>query len=68
MRSSSGVNSNKQHVNLYSDHDSKLQRQDIVVKNHEGKLVLLFWKAICDERAGSYKKVVVLSYTNNGTE
>ena len=48
---------------LYSDHDSKLQRQII---DGNGKLLFVqIWRAICDERPGSMKTVVVFAFTKH---
>ena len=60
-------NENRLQIFHSAEHDSNLQRQEVRVNNHEGKLVLFFWRAICDERKGFLKKVVVLAYTQNGT-
>ena len=46
---------------LYSEHDKNLQKQEvfITVGRKREKLNVYFWRAICDERLGSMKKIVV---------
>ena len=46
---------------LYSEHDRNLQKQEvfITVGRKREKLTVYFWRAICDERQGSMKKIVV---------
>ena len=46
----------------FSDHDKNLQKQEVKLKDNKTETIFI-WRAICDERVGAMKLVMVFVYT-----